>query len=291
MREYREDDADNARWLGFAFRPGDVVVDAPSKSGTTWTQLLAALVVFDGPAFPAPLSRLSPWLEQTTRSVEEVHRMLDTQEHRRIIKSHTPLDGVPLRDEVRYVCVGRDPRDAAESMLHHADNMDRRRFAELIGRDFEPTPVRTHSERIDRFLDGEEFPGWNLRFLLHHYRTFWDARDRDNVALFHFADYRSDLPVELGRLAEHLEIPLTSTRARELAAEAAIDRVRDRAADVAPEAHMGIWKDTARFFRRGTGGEWRGSWTPEQQTRYDRIVAAEAAPDLAAWVHGGRTAG
>lgn len=47
------------------------------------------------------------------RPVEEVHALLDAQTHRRIIKTHTPLEGVPFVDEVHYVIVGRDPRDVA----------------------------------------------------------------------------------------------------------------------------------------------------------------------------------
>lgn len=79
MREYREPDADNGRWEGFEFRPGDVIVDAPSKSGTTWTQLLAALLIFDGPDFPEPIGRMSLWMEQRTRPVTEAHATFAAQ--------------------------------------------------------------------------------------------------------------------------------------------------------------------------------------------------------------------
>ena len=131
-QRYAERDADNARWEGFEFRPGDIIISAPSKSGTTWTQLLVALLVFDGPEFPAPLSKLSPWMDQMIRSKEEAHAMFGAQTHRRFIKTHTPLDGVPRGEDLTYVCVGRDPRDAAVSMIHHGANMRRERFRELV---------------------------------------------------------------------------------------------------------------------------------------------------------------
>ncbi|MDF2758993.1 MAG: hypothetical protein K0S99_1625, partial [Thermomicrobiales bacterium] len=41
---YRSIIADSARWDGFAFRPGDVVISTPPKSVTTWTQMLCALL-------------------------------------------------------------------------------------------------------------------------------------------------------------------------------------------------------------------------------------------------------
>src|SRR5687767_10791972 len=46
---YRSIIADSARWDGFVFRPGDVVISTPPKSGTTWMQMLCALLIFDGP--------------------------------------------------------------------------------------------------------------------------------------------------------------------------------------------------------------------------------------------------
>ena len=57
---YRSIVADSGRWDGFAFRSGDIVISTPPKCGTTWTQMLCALLVFDGPAFPAPLEQMSP---------------------------------------------------------------------------------------------------------------------------------------------------------------------------------------------------------------------------------------
>jgi hypothetical protein len=288
LRRYAEEDADNVRWDGFEFRPGDIVIAAPSKSGTTWTQLLVALLVFDGPEFPEPVGKMSLWMDQKTRSVEAAHAIFSAQQHRRFIKTHTPLDGVPVHDEVRYVCVGRDPRDAIVSMLHHSDNLDRARLGELIGTEF-TGPEGTHTDRIDRWLDGGSFPDWSARSLLEQYLTFWDRRHLPHVELFHFADYLFDLPGEVIRLADHLGIEITPERATELAAEAAIDRARERADEVVPEAHLGVFKDTAGFLRGGRAGDGIAEMTREQLERYDQLVA-EVVPDpeLVDWIHRGR---
>src|SRR4029079_149181 len=78
-RRYRAIIADSSRWDGFAVRPGDVVVGTPPKCGTTWTQMLCALLIFDGPAFPAPLSEISPWLDKCTHPLAEVTAALAAQ--------------------------------------------------------------------------------------------------------------------------------------------------------------------------------------------------------------------
>ncbi len=305
MRRYREDDADNDRWRGFELRPDDIIISSPSKSGTTWTQLLVALLVFDGPEFPAPLSQLSPWMDQLTRPRSEVYALLDRQEHRRFIKTHTPLDGLPERDDLRYVCVGRDPRDAAVSMIHHRRNIRRERFREILASaraadglpspepETEPTsrPAPTVSEYFDHFIDRAweegDPPTWSLAFIAHHYRSYWERRDRAEVLLLHFADLRDDLLAQILRLATFLGIPIDQARAQDLAAEAHIDRARRRALDVAPEAHMGFWRDPAAFFRNGSSGEWQDAMSLAQQQRYLHRVAELFELELSTWVHQG----
>jgi hypothetical protein len=305
LQSYRENDADNDRWRDFELRPGDIVISSPSKSGTTWTQLLVALLVFDGPEFPAPLSRLSPWMDQLTRPRSEVHELLGRQTHRRFIKTHTPLDGLPERADIRYVCVGRDPRDAAVSMIHHRSNIRRERFREILAStkaadglptpepETEPSsrPAQTVSEYFDRFIDQPwregDPPSWSLAFLAHHYRSYWERRDRSEVLGIHFADLQHDLAAQISRLARFLGDPIDLARARALAAEAHIDRARGRALDLAPEAHMGFWRDPAAFFRNGASGEWRKAMSPQQQRRYLRRAAELFEPELSDWVHRG----
>ena len=107
---YRDLIADSARWEGFPFRADDIIINTPSKSGTTWMQTLCAMLVFDSIEFGRPLTEISPSLEMQINNRAEVIASLQAQEHRRFIKSHTPLDGVPVAEGVTYVCVTRPPR-------------------------------------------------------------------------------------------------------------------------------------------------------------------------------------
>ena len=128
---YRSLMSDNSRWDALKLREGDIVISAPSKCGMTLTQRLVALLVFDGPDLPGPMSTMSPWLDQTIRAIGEVVATLGAQKHRRFIKTHTPLDGLVLDDRVTYIGVGRDPRDAAMSMIFQSANMDPARMRAL----------------------------------------------------------------------------------------------------------------------------------------------------------------
>ena len=65
---YQSHDEDSARWLGFRFRPGDIVISTRRRTGTTWMQMICALLIFQRPELPAPLWHLSPWLDHQDRA-------------------------------------------------------------------------------------------------------------------------------------------------------------------------------------------------------------------------------
>ena len=76
---YPSPDEDSARWLGFPFRDGDIVISTRSKTGTTWVQMICALLIFQTPELPAPLAQLSPWLDHLIVPREEVYVQLAGQ--------------------------------------------------------------------------------------------------------------------------------------------------------------------------------------------------------------------
>ena len=291
--------ADSSRWDGFEHRSGDIVISSPPKSGTTVTQMLCALLIFDGPDFPGTLDELSPWLDVKTWPLEEMRTRLASQQHRRFIKTHTPLDGLPLDDSVTYLVVGRDPRDAAISWEHHFANMNLETLAAHIaaasGADptepaASPPPIVDDAERWRQFVEDAAPTSpdvLGLARVLHHLSTGWEMRDAANVELFHFSDYQEDLTAELGRLAATLGIEMENQRLEDLAAEASIDRMRDRAHEVSPDTTKNHWKDTRRFFRSGASGEWRERTSAADLLRYQVRLTELVASDLSDWAHNG----
>ncbi len=154
VRRYVGTMYDSNRWDDFELRPGDIIIAAPPKCGTTWTQMICALLIMQEPELPLPLNRLSPWIDMVTRARTEVFADLQAQSHRRFIKTHTPLDGIPHDPAVTYICIGRDPRDVALSIDHHIDNTDidaflkARERAAAIDR-IELGPLRRQAPRPD----------------------------------------------------------------------------------------------------------------------------------------------
>ncbi len=283
---YTSPDEDSARWWDFPFRPGDIVVSTRSKSGTTWVQMICLLLVFQSPDLPGRLAGLSPWLDFQVLSKQEVFARLAAQTHRRVIKTHTPLDGVPLDQRTTYVVVGRHPLDVAVSLYHHSDNIDRRRMAELTG---QPEAPRAARPPLHEWLLG--FVGWDgdprawldtLPGAMLHLSDAWARRHRPNVVLVHYDELLSDLDSAMRRLSGMLGIPVDEARWPELVHAATFEAMRDGAN--APEG-LGVLKDPAAFFRRGVSGEGRALLSADELARYRARVATMAPADLLAWLH------
>jgi aryl sulfotransferase len=283
---YTSPDEDSARWWDFQFRPGDIVVSTRSKSGTTWVQMICLLLVFGAPELPDHLGRLSPWLDWLARSREDVFADLAAQTHRRVIKTHTPLDGVPLDGRATYVVVGRHPLDVAVSLYHHSNNIDRRRMAELTGN---PETVRPPKPPLHQWLlgyiDWEGDPrAWldTLPGALLHLSDAWARRHEDNVVLVHYDDLLSDLDGAMRRLADQFGIAVDEGCWPALVEAATFESMR--AGTPAPDAGLQVLKDPAAFFRQGRSGEGRALLSDGEFAHYRDRVAAKAPHDLLAWL-------
>ncbi|MEU4550690.1 sulfotransferase domain-containing protein [Micromonospora violae] len=287
VHRYRSDDEDSARWAGFPFRDGDIVISTRSKSGTTWMQMICALLVFGTPELPAPLSVLSPWLDWLGEPRETVYDRLAAQPHRRFIKTHTPLDGVPLDPRVRYVVVARHPLDMAVSLYHQSANLDRARLAELTG---QPAPAGPPRERppvrewLTNWVDREVDPRAELDSLtgvLMHLSDAWARRNEPNVELVHYDDLLTDLGGAMRRLADRWDLP---TPGPDLVEAATFGRMREQADRLAPDT-LGVLRDRQAFFRRGGSGQGRDLLDAAARSRYQQRVAGLAPPDLLSWLH------
>ena len=112
--------------------------------------MICALLIFQTPQLPAPLAQLSPWLDHLIAAPEQVYARLAAQDHRRFIKTHTPLDGIPLDPRATYIVTARHPLDMAVSLYHQGDNIDRARLRQLTD---QPQP-RHHHHYGSRCMNG-----------------------------------------------------------------------------------------------------------------------------------------
>jgi len=302
-RAYKNMIMDNARWEAFTPRDGDVIICTAYKAGTTWTQMICALLVHQTTTLPRPLAELSPWLDMRMAPIAEVAANYEGQTTRRFIKTHTPLDGLPYYDNVTYLFCGRDPRDIYLSMQNHRDNLDIPKLIQLMiaaGETLDGPPPEAPPEdlnaRFQMWLTRASFDwekdGWPNWSVFHHGQTFWEARDKKNVHFLHYADLKSDLEGQMRRIAGILGIEVSEVAWPGLVSAATFESMKAGADRAAPDTNHGIWKSNADFFRKGESGQWRGVLNDESLALYDKVTRERYDAGFLAWMeHGSAEAG
>jgi hypothetical protein len=273
---YRSDDEESGRWDDFPFRDGDIVISTRSKSGTTWMQMICALLVFQTPELPQPLAELSPWLDWLVTPRDEVVGALEAQDHRRFIKTHTPLDGLPLDPRATFIVVARHPLDAAVSLYYQGENLRSRS---------QPRPPI--DEWLRSWISWEGEPAAQLDSLpgfMWHLSDAWSRRGAENVVLVHYADLVRNLEAEMRWLAAALNMGISDESIGDLAGAASFDAMRSRSDLLAPDPG-GVLKDRAAFFRRGSSGGAIEIMSAEDLDRYGERVSDLAPDDLLVWLH------
>lgn len=276
---------DNRRWDMVDIRPDDIFVVTPPKCGTTWTQTIVALLLSGDPDVETELSVKMPWVDIRIREMSEVAARLAAMTHRRSMKSHTPMDGLPLDEQAHYICVFRHPLDAHFSYRKHVRNIPMSWFDTWYPED------DAEGITFRRFLDGgaEGFDGdaMPLAHIIQHYKAAAALADQPNVSLLHYADMSKDLAGTFAKLADVLNISHSPEVLAQLVQAATFDNMKANAARYAPSGGKGFMKSDSDFFHSGTSGKWDGKLTEAELTAYDAMMDAHLTPGERAWLEFG----
>jgi aryl sulfotransferase len=298
-KEVRSWTTDSRRWAHYAPRPDDIVIATAPKCGTTWMQQIVSLLVFQSAA-PRELQNTSPWIDMRAPPIAAVTAAIEAQTHRRFLKSHLPYDAMPVYDEVRYIHVARDGRDAFMSWHNHASHYSEFSIAvqnaagmadETIGRPV-PRPAESPHEYFNVWMTegpesllADDFPATRY-FEIE--KSYWKARGAPNLLLVHYSDLKADLGGEMRRIARFLDIDVSASLWPDLVQAAGFDSMRRNGAALMPRA-AGSWdKGHERFLNKGTNGRWQTALTVEDVARYEARAAREFPPALADWLAHGR---
>lgn len=299
---YRTWMADSRRWDGYRPRSGDVIVATYPKCGTTWMQRIVDLLIFQTPE-PRNIGELAPWIDRRLAPpVEALFSALDEQTHRRSMKSHMPFDALPIFDDVRYIHVARDGRDACVS-YHNQITRFKPELAqalsksgledETIGQPYPNIPADAAayfrmwlSEGVGGATDGTPFVSY---FDLE--RTYWAERHRPNLLMVHYRDLKTDLAGEMRRVAEFLEITVPEAVFPSLVEAATFEEMRRTGNQLMPRLLATFEGGTDRFFLKGENDRWRGVLHERDLAAYDLKLKSRVSPDCATWLELGRLAG
>lgn len=301
---------DSRRWNQFEPRDGDIVIATFAKCGTTWTQRIVDLLVFQSPDV-RPFGDISPWLDSTIfNSIEEDLATLKAQTHRRYIKSHLPFDALPVWDKVKYIHVGRDGRDARLSWQNHEKGF-KPEFSAHVGAQAmalaaergdkpagppprppeDPREYLVHwFDELETQMDGQDSSG-PTRFGLQFFgfeATYWQERNLPNLLLVHYNDLKKDLAGEMQRIADFLEISIPRGVMPALVEAACFESMKKDGNALFPGLKKVFDRGADRFINKGLSGRWREYLNAEDVARYEAIMQRACTPGLAHWLESGR---
>lgn len=294
---YRNHHLDGARWERFTPRAGDIVISTSYKAGTTLMQTIVANLLFPDGNLPAPANSLAPWLDMRMIPFEEMAAELEAQTHRRCMKTHLPLDGLPFHEAVKYIAVSRDPRDVFMSLINHYGNYTDETLAGLNGHDdlagdpfpaYDGDPHRLWRDWITRGSFAWESDGYPYWSHLHHAETWWEFRHLPNVRLVHYSDLRADLEGQMRALAAWLEIDVPEAQWPAVVHACQFETVKADPSKVLGPIFDVLFKGGAQtFIHKGTNGRWKDLLSDEELQLYEDAMKRTLPPACARWLENG----
>jgi len=287
-RAYKGTLTDTDRWDAFTPRDDDIFVCTLGKNGTTWMQTICTFLVFGTADLDFVPADRSTWFDATFEPIDDMVAHFEKQKNRRIIKTHTPLDGIPFFPQCTYITVWRDPRDAFLSMRAHDENMK----LDLGG----DGPVRGADEDFLANVELDYEPGvsesYGLGYRAHFIRSYFDYSHLPNIHFFHYADMKRDLKGEMAKVAAVLGIEVSDAKLAELSEAASFGSMKKQALNYIPGGKRDFWHKPENFLNKGTSGQWQGVFSEETLKRFDERLDALLGPNLATWIkHGSERRG
>jgi aryl sulfotransferase len=287
--------SDSTRWESYHPRDGDVVIATYVKCGTTWMQRIVSLLLFQSPE-PLPLWEISPWIDARFMMPVEVMRdHIEGQRHRRFLKSHLPLDGLPYCEQIRYIHVGRDARDACMSFFNHCSAFTPAAYETLdhAAPELGPYPRCPQDPRefwrrwFTRGVYADAQDGYPEVSFFDLEATYWRARQTENLLLVHYNDLKADLEGEMRRIAAFLAIEPSREVWPSLVQAATFAAMKREGKTLLGQATDIFEGGSDRFFFKGSNDRWRDEMTAEDLALYEQ-AATRFTPGLARWIEKGR---
>lgn len=284
-RELHNHHFDSTVWNDFAFRDDDVIVATWGKSGTTWTQQIVAQLIFNGDPDVA-VAEISPWVDLRVPPKEVKLPELEAQRHRRILKTHLPVDALVYSPRAKYLYIGRDGRDVLWSMYHHHVNATQPWYDTLndspgrVGPPIERPPADIRDYWRD-WMDRDGHPFWPY---WENVRGWWQIRTLPNLLLVHFNELKRDLPGQMRRIAAFLEVPIDESRWNQTVEQCTFDWMKQHAARSAPLGGA-FWDGGAQtFINKGVNGRWSDTLTAADSAEYEARARRELGEACAHWL-------
>ena len=289
LRELQNHHFDSTIWNDFQFRNDDIIIATYAKSGTTWMQQIVAQLLFNGDPSLA-VAEMSPWLDLRVPPKQVKLPLVEAQTHRRVLKTHLPADALVYSFKAKYIYMARDGRDVLWSLYNHHINANQSWYAALndtpgrVGPPIEQPPSDICQYWRD-WMDRDGHPFWPFWDNVH---TWWQLRNLPNIIFIHFNDLKGNMPGEMRRIAQFLDIPIDEARWADILEYCSFEWMKKNAIRSVPLGGA-FWDGGAEIFiNKGVNGRWRDTLTADDSAEYEARAISELGKDCASWLVNGK---
>ena len=293
-REYINDTLDSRHWDKVNFRDDDIVVCTALKTGTTWMLRILSLIIHQDLSVNSEVMK-TPWPDyRFMASVDDAMAEMDSIEHRRFIKCHVPLDGIPYDPKVKYIHVARELHDAFFSLQNHWQILTEENLASKDKHSDKPFPRFEKAgdvhQRWHDWLTKASFPwekdGYPFWSMFSYSESFWPYRNLPNVLLVHFTDLLNDLEGQMRRVARFIGEDVPEDLWPNLADAATFESMKKDLKVLQPKFDK-MFKGGGDAFMDKSDGIWKDILTTEEDTAVYEARASQLDPELRRWIENG----
>lgn len=236
--------------IRYLYRPrkDDLFIVSYPKSGTTLMQMMLYQMTSSGSMEIPHIDCVAPWIDRWF--LRGKADMLESLSSPRFFKSHLLYNWVPKDRKIIYVV--RDVRDVAISCYHH--------YCLVTGKQ----PAL--DKYIDDFLRGNSplFGSW-----FEHVASWLPHRSDANILFLRYEDVISDLPGTIWAVSKFWGVSVAPEDLPRILERCGFNFMKQHNSKFDPRLEsQADWE----FIRKGTSGEGRSVFSPEQNVKLNRLL-------------------
>lgn len=259
------------------WRPGDLVISGPPKSGTNWVQQMVHQLRTGGDTDFLSIRAVVPVIGHVKVNLTREQELAQLAQHPspRALKTHFAPPVLPFRPELRYLVVVRDVLEIPVSLLHFSNAFSPASKAR--------TGMPTYRDLHHLMEDFDD-----LSFYFAFLNAWFAVAGAPNVLFLHYRDMKADLPGTLERIAAFGGLPL--------AGEESLARITHLCSFDWMKAHQIKFEtnwdgtpmvSTGNLIRRGDVGENQRALPEDLRARLEAKRAALLPARFQGWVVSG----
>ena len=150
--------------------------------------------------------------------------------------------------------------------------------------------VQSHKKAAKAWDEGwfdwesDGYPFWSH---LQGVQSWWNYRHLPNILFMNYADMKKDIKASIEKIANFLNIEVTSDRINDVEKKISIKAMREAAETYVPDAGAS-WQGGAKtFINRGINGRWKDILSQDELMLYDLACDKILSPDCRDWLENG----